>query len=702
MKNPIILLLFLSVGASAQEPATRWIVHYTSEEGGFQTGLDLINSDFSASHPVRLLPYAQDGTLLESAIQVREIAAGARLTLDRASLEWTGMPVSHVAMEAVEEVRTAAHYRAKIEGAMEARVSAQSEAGTQVRLVPFEGDGWFDGVVAFNPNPEAVSLTLTAHDTHGNTLRTTQVNVPAMGKWLSAVDLIFDEQTQIDGYLEMRSEQEIMFLALRGSNGEQLAPVLTQVGLDHFAGTPAEVSYNNQISRIVNRECSTCHKQGGIGPFSLVAFEHLETYGTWMTDVIESGQMPPWKASLDCRELVDPQVLDPAEKQILLDWLSSDRLQGDAARAPQPPEPQSSEWQLGQPDYLLQYGEPYYFEAGDDVYRCFPIKLNNTEEIQISAIEVLPDNPEIVHHVLLFLANDKGVPARDLDSQEDGPGYTCFGGPGDGGFRVIAGWAPGQIPQVMPDDVGMTIPADATLIMQVHYHYSTNPGHDQTKIGIHQSQTQRSKELQLLPLVNQNFVIPAGKKDHLVEMSVTLPFSFWLDLYTIAPHMHLLGKDISVEARYPDGSEECLVHVPDWDFNWQRFYTYEEPLHLPQLTTLTLRCTFDNSAENPFNPNSPPLNVGWGEETTDEMALAFIGVVAPFQLLEAEGKKAGPWQWPFTLAGTHPSRDLNPGVDVKAHRKPAIPSCCLPGGEKKPWQSCPNKPVTLETDRTPK
>jgi hypothetical protein len=316
------------------------------------------------------------------------------------------------------------------------------------------------------------------------------------------------------------------------------------------------------------------------------------------------------------------------------------------------------------------------------------MELNNENSFQISAIEMLPGNPEIVHHILIFVSQT--TTGRQLDQEEEGPGYTCFGGPGTEDIRLLAGWAPGGRGLILPDNVGMTIPPMATLVVQVHYHYSGTGGSDRTRIGLHIADEERDEEMLLLPLVNQDFLIPAGATDFEVTQEVTLPPGISAKLYGVAPHMHLLGKTISVQATYLDSSERCLIDIPKWDFNWQGFYDYRYPLNLPPFTTLSLHCTFDNSELNPNNPWYPPRDVGWGEETTDEMALAFLGLVIPGFSLKAKNEV---WEWPLSLERRTPVGSKR----IVTGDQPRQPSCCKPGDAKKPWKKTvcaprPNQP----------
>ncbi len=682
MKRLTLAACFLILWAAPASAVDRWIVHYTADGGGFATDLHLVSSDFGATHEVRLAPFARDGTRLESLERVLEVGPGHRLTASREDLEWQGQPVSHVKVEGPDAIRVSSVYRNLAAGSMPAPAQAKTELAATARFVPFDSPSWFDGLVAVNPDGEPGQVIISAHDGSGNTLRSTAVTVPANGKWLNVLDALLGDALVEEGYVQLQADRAMLFFALRGSLADIQPAVLTELPLDGHAGVAAKLSYSNQISRIIDRKCGYCHLDGGIGPFPLTNFEEAFSFRNFMEPAVESGLMPPWKASDHCAELAGSQALDPFEKELLLEWIRAGAPEGDPARAPQPLPPLSSEWLGGEPDLVAVYGEPFFFEPGPDVYRCFPIPLNNSEPLYVKSFEILPGNPEIVHHVLVFI--ESGGEGQANDAQEDGPGYTCFGGPGTSEIRLLTGWAPGMPPQQFPADVGMTIPPDSTIIMQVHYHYSLNAGDDQSRVGLQFYEQPHEKELLLLPLVNQDFIIPAGAKDFVVEQTVTLPAFVSAELYTVAPHMHLLGTTIAVEATFPDQSELCLVDIPSWDFNWQRFYEYPNPIDIPGGTTVSLYCTYDNSTDNPNNPFDPPIDVGWGEATTDEMALAFLGVVVPL----LSNKDAADWRWPLTIDNRRASLQERSAIPA-SRRKARVPSCCQPGNEPKPWKPCP-------------
>jgi Copper type II ascorbate-dependent monooxygenase, C-terminal domain len=259
------------------------------------------------------------------------------------------------------------------------------------------------------------------------------------------------------------------------------------------------------------------------------------------------------------------------------------------------------------------------------MYRCFPIPTNLPSDTYVSAIDIKPGDRQTVHHVIAYI--DTSGDSQKLDDADAGPGYTSFGGPG---FSItslsatLGGWAPGARPVVLPDDVALSLPANSRVVLQVHYHphgIKTLP--DQTQIGIYFAKKKPNKIVRFLPLINQTFTIPPNDPNYPVSAS----FSAFLPvhLYLIFPHMHLLGRKMHVNATLPNGSEKCLINIDDWDFNWQGMYGFSEPVAIPTGTKLALDAHYDNSTENWRNPNNPPKPVSWGEQTTDEMCIAFIG-----------------------------------------------------------------------------
>ena len=348
--------------------------------------------------------------------------------------------------------------------------------------------------------------------------------------------------------------------------------------------------------------------------------------------------MPPWKPVAGYGEFRDNFGLTEEERQTILIWAKAGGPEGDPADLPEPL-PETGEWQLGDPDHVIRMPEEFKAPRGRDTYRCFVLPTGLDEDQYLTAVQVLPGNKRIVHHVLLFV--DSTGTAERLDEKDDGPGYDCFGGLGiDIGMgladleaaSVVGGWVPGMRTQVLPEGVGIKLSRKARIIMQVHYFGGSSGGEDQTKAGLYFSKQPVERRMFYLPLANMTFKIPAGEPNYEVKAEFPVPLFLDAKLIQIAPHMHLLGKKIKVEVQRRD-QVEPLVRIDDWDFHWQGFYTYEKEISVRSGSVIRLSCTYDNSENNPENPNAPPKAVGWGEGTQDEMCLAYMGVTFDFASL---------------------------------------------------------------------
>jgi uncharacterized protein (TIGR03437 family) len=298
--------------------------------------------------------------------------------------------------------------------------------------------------------------------------------------------------------------------------------------------------------------------------------------------------------------------------------------EGAAADLPTPIEFPDG-WPSGSPDLIAQSDVEYTPPAQGDTYRCFSVPTSGLRgDRWIATVNVKPGNAKIVHHVIAY--GDPNGESAALDDKEPGPGYTCFGGPGISTTDILGGWAPGSRGYFAPEGAGIKLSNNSRVIIQVHYHPTGQPESDRTPVGFYFAKTPVQRQLQVLPLVNQSFAIPPGAKSHEVTASFTVPSLISGKMWTVTPHMHLLGRKIKVEVTKPGvTTPDCLINIDDWNFNWQGTYLYKNPVILSGGMQLKLTCNFDNSADNPLNPNSPPKTVRWGEATTDEMALAFIG-----------------------------------------------------------------------------
>ncbi len=406
------------------------------------------------------------------------------------------------------------------------------------------------------------------------------------------------------------------------------------------SASAAGVSYYKDVAPILQESCQSCHRPGQVAPFSLVTYADAKSWATEIKAFTANRQMPPWQAEpghgdfMDVRRLTDEQVATLAK------WADAGGPEGNPKDAPAPKE-YASDWALGKPDLVLPMPEPFSVEAtGDDVFHCFVLPTNLLEDRQVSAIEFRPGNARVLHHVLAFI--DTRGQARALDEKSPGPGYTT--GPGGIGFfpsGALGGWAPGNLPRFSPPGVGRLLPKGSDVVIQVHYHKTGKPETDQTSLGLYFAKEPVKQQLRTWALTNLFIDIPPGADNHPIRATMRVPAD--VQVMTITPHMHLLGKDMKVTATLPDGTVKNMVYVKNWDYRWQDSYRYREPVRLPKGSTLEMVAHFDNSTNNPRNPNNPPKRVTFGEQTTDEMCFAFFEFVV-------EGEQPGKGN-PLNLLG---------------------------------------------------
>jgi Copper type II ascorbate-dependent monooxygenase, C-terminal domain len=412
----------------------------------------------------------------------------------------------------------------------------------------------------------------------------------------------------------------------------RILPLLAILALPIFAkqravrhpAPPTAPTFSNEVVRILQQHCQTCHREGDIAPFPLMTYSDAKPRAALIRFMTESRQMPPWKAVDGCGEFKDERRLSDAEIDVLRQWVEAGAPEGNSAQLP-PSREFPSGWTLGEPDLILASAEAFTPPPHTDTYRCFSLPTNLVADKWVNAVDTHPGDRTTVHHVLTFI--DPTGASAALDEAEPGPGYTCFGGPGIASSGSLGGWAPGSRPLETPANIAFALPANARVVMQVHYHpHHGDTSPDQTQFGLYFSDAPSPKELRILPLVNQTFTIPPNDARYRVDAAFPIAVPFPLKLWLVAPHMHLLGKEMTVQMKRPDGTTECLIRIDDWDFNWQGAYRYVNPIDIPAGSRLSLTAYYDNSSNNPRNPNTPPQAVSWGEATTDEMCLAFLGV----------------------------------------------------------------------------
>lgn len=395
-------------------------------------------------------------------------------------------------------------------------------------------------------------------------------------------------------------------------------------------------TWHADVAPIVEQHCGGCHNQDGIGPFVLTDYASFQAVKVPAIDAIASGRMPPWQPSSDCRSYRHERVLSGDEKAVIAQWAADGMPEGelpDTVEQPQTEElPEPSAVGVATDAYVPDDSRP-------DDYRCFPLNVEFPEDTYLAGSDVVPDQRAIVHHVLVYVVSPGDVAALlQRDERDAGPGYTCYGGPGAGTVpSPVAAWVPGSTANMMDEGTMQFIAAGSRLVMQIHYNVLTAEAvPDQTALNLYYWDEPQPFEAVANPQPKVDLFIPAGD-DNVTEVA---EFAYRGDepvtLAAMGPHMHVLGKSIRVDLIREDGDEECLVDIPDWDFNWQQNYRFEEgeEVIVNPGDRFRLTCVYDNSAENQPVVNGErltPRDVTWGEGTLDEMCLNFITLVKPFE-----------------------------------------------------------------------
>jgi hypothetical protein len=378
-------------------------------------------------------------------------------------------------------------------------------------------------------------------------------------------------------------------------------------------------TFAKDVAPILYAKCATCHHAGEVAPFSLTSYEDARGKALTIAAAVERKQMPPWQAASH-GEFENERTLSADQIKILQEWAANGAPAGNLKAAPKSPT-FTPGWQMGPPDFVGQPSGSYPVEAeGPDDYRCFVIPTNFDSDRYVTDVEVRPGNRKVVHHVLLYL--DTNRVARGMHSKDGKPGYQSFGGPGFTPSGSLGGWAPGLQPVRLGDGEGFLLPKGADIVMQLHYHRDGKPEEDLTRVGLKFANAPVDKKVRWEAIGEVLLDIKPGDKHYTVDTTLKVPRD--ITILDVIPHMHWLGHDMLVTATLPSGKTEKLIDVTHYDFNWQTRYTYKDPIEIPAGTTLHMVAHYDNSTDNPRNPNNPPKEVTFGEQTTNEMCFAFF------------------------------------------------------------------------------
>lgn len=396
------------------------------------------------------------------------------------------------------------------------------------------------------------------------------------------------------------------------------------------AREPAETAedtspkYYGDVQPILQQRCVRCHTEGGVAPMSLEDAETVAVLAEAIRGAVDSGKMPPPAPDPTCApyENSDRWTLTEADREVIRAWADGGAQLGDPADATDAPAPMTTA-----PFDAELYGGAAYtpsFRADGNDYRCFRLDVGNATDTFLTGFEAIVDQLPEVHHVVVF--DDT---TRRASSSSDG--FSCSG-LGDDGWEFLGAWAPGATGILFPDGAGMRLAPNTTFILQMHYFgdggASGTP--DRSGFGLHLADSV-DREVFAVPFGKQQFTIPAGEKhDETGKSRWTSGSGDWKVL-GMWPHMHVLGDGMDMRIVHADGSEQCLVDLPGWDFHNQLVVTLLDPVDLVPGDRVDTTCFWDNreKAVNPKQFADPPQDVEWGEGSHDEMCYSFTYLMEP-------------------------------------------------------------------------
>lgn len=394
----------------------------------------------------------------------------------------------------------------------------------------------------------------------------------------------------------------------------------------------SDVTYAKQISRIFQKSCVECHREGEIAPFALTSYDEARGWAEMIDEVVRDERMPPWHASAEHGKFRNDPRLSDEEKQVIHRWVEAGAPLGDPKDLPEPPK-FAAGWRIGTPDTVLKINaKPFKVPARGTVsYQYLVVDPGFKEDKWIQAAECKPGNPSVVHHIVTFVQPpDAGPP------DEDHPAGRPRRAVGTIESDWLSAYAPGSPPIKLPQGLAKFVPAGSKLVFQMHYTPNGTATTDVSEIGlIFADPAKVRKEVGTWRAANPQFAIPPGAENYEVKAEHT----FRKDTLLLAmfPHMHLRGKSFRYEAEFPDGRRQVLLDVPRYDFGWQNSYVPEQPVLMPAGSKLHCTAHFDNSENNLSNPD-PTATVTWGDQTWEEMMIGYFSMILVDQDLTKEPK----------------------------------------------------------------
>ena len=410
-----------------------------------------------------------------------------------------------------------------------------------------------------------------------------------------------------------------------------------------LAETPAPVTFYKDVLPLLQKQCQSCHRPGEIAPMSFMTYQETRPWAKAIKAAVLTKKMPPWFADPGYGHFRNERRLSESEVQTLVNWADNGSAAGNEKDQP-PPMHFAAGWSIGKPDMVVEFPRDVPIPAtGVMDQGNLVVKVNFPRDAWIKAAEIRPGNPKVVHHMKAWVRPPgsgwlKDAPEGELYFPKQGRFVPTDAQPGNAAAtesgprpaqEILAKYNPGVNAQEFTiGDSAKFIAAGSDIVFECHY---TTTGHaetDRTKLGIvFASDAPRQRYVTLTAINNTRFVIPAHAANHEVKAESVLQND--ARIAWVQPHMHYRAKDYELRVHYPSGESEILMKTK-FDFNWQLGYEFAKPILLPKGTRMEMTVHYDNSENNPYNPN-PNIDVKYGPQSWDEMAVSFIGFVVDVQ-----------------------------------------------------------------------
>ncbi len=412
------------------------------------------------------------------------------------------------------------------------------------------------------------------------------------------------------------------------------------------ATNPSPVTFSRDVAPILQKHCQTCHRPGEAAPMSFLTYRETRPWAKAIRESVLLRKMPPWFADPRFGKFANDRSLSQSDISTLASWAENGAPEGDPKDLP-PPRKFIEGWNIGQPDAIVEMPTEFHVPASGTIdYQYIVIPGGFTEDKWVQMAEVRPGNRALVHHMIAFVRPPgskwlrEAKPGVPFVPKKQGAGRRD-GDETEGEFLV--GFAPGSMPEVLKPGQGKLIKAGSDFVFQMHYTANGKAGTDRTRIGLTFAKETPAERVLTLAVQNRKFAIPPGDPNYEVHADIT--FQDTAALLAMLPHMHLRGKDFEYRLVYPDGRSEILLRVPKYSFSWQLSYYLQEPRALTKGARIECTAHYDNSANNPENPD-PTKEVRWGDQSWDEMMAGFFDVAFdaqknPETLLKKQTKPAG-------------------------------------------------------------